>query len=362
MRVIGAAEAVMLRIRDIAITPALALAPMEGVTDVSFRRLVRRIGGVGLTVTEFIPARGLANAEARYRAMAEVDDDEHPVSIQVYGRDPDLLAEGARAAVAMGADIVDLNLGCPSKQVCASGGGSALMREPELVQRIVAAMRAAVEVPFTVKMRAGWDAELRNAPEIAWMCQEEGVEAVTVHWRTRADRYGGTRTWDKVAEVRARLSIPVIANGDIVDVATAREALSATGAHGLMVGRGAIQDPWVFRRIQAGLEGAPPPRVDVAERARVLLGYFDEIEERFRSARGALGRWKKIARYFCDGVPHGDVLRPLLLRANSVEAARSRAVAFFERAALAEGGLDVDFADLIALGEVGARRGAADAA
>ncbi|MEM6925994.1 MAG: tRNA-dihydrouridine synthase family protein, partial [Myxococcota bacterium] len=204
----------MFAIRDLRIDPGLVLAPMEGVTDLHFRRLVRSIGSVGLTVTEFIPGRSLAEGHKNALKMAEFDPDERPVSVQVYGRDPAVLGDAARFVQdELGADIVDLNMGCPSKKVCKNSGGSALMREPELAREIVAAMRAAVSIPFTVKMRAGWDASLRNAPAIAKMCEDEGAEMVAVHWRTRADLYGGERDLSTVRAVKEAVGIPVLANG-----------------------------------------------------------------------------------------------------------------------------------------------------
>jgi tRNA-dihydrouridine synthase B len=333
-----------MRIRDLVFDPPLVLAPMEGVTDITFRRLIRQIGGCSLTCTEFIPARGLAENIARCKQMAIFDPDERPLTIQVYGRDPVWLAEGAKVAEDLGADIVDLNMGCPSKKVCAHSGGSALMKEPELARELVRAIRAAVEIPFTVKMRSGWDPSNKNAPELAWMCQEEGAEAVTVHWRTRADLYGGERELDTIAEVKRRLDIPVLFNGDIVDAASAREALEYTRCDGLMIGRGAIRNPWVFREIGHELYDREPVVVDAAEKERVLLGYYDDILERFRSDKGALGRWKKITKYFADGLPHGDVLKFKVLRSQSVEDAREAAGAYFERLRAYEAGEDA-FAD-----------------
>ena len=318
-----------MRIRDVVVDPPLILAPMEGVTDLTFRRLVRRIGGCGMTTTEFIPAFGLAQNLERARALAAFDADEHPIAVQVYGRDPALLAEGARVAEALGADIVDLNMGCPSKKVCAHSGGSSLLREPELARSIVVAMRRALKVPFTVKMRSGWDAGQRNAPEIARMCQEEGVEAVTVHWRTRADGYGGERDLATVAEVKRRLSIPVVCNGDVVDAASARSSLEQTGADALMIGRGAVRNPWVFREIEAALAGRPGPVVDHDERERVLVDYFLAIREVFQSDHGALGRWKKISRYFTEGVPGGERLKERVLHSGTVEEALEAVRTFF---------------------------------
>ena len=307
-----------LRIRDRVVDPPLVLAPMEGVTDLTFRRLVRTIGGCGLTVTEFVPASGLSLNLRKAREMTDLDPDEHPVSIQIFGRDPDTMGTAAAIVQDLGADVVDLNMGCPSKRVCARSGGSALMKEPELVRRIVASMRAAVSIPLTVKMRAGWDEHSHNAPEIAHICESEGAELAAVHWRTRADRYGGTRNLDIIRAVKDRVRIPVLANGDVVDVASAADTLERTGADGLMIGRGAIKDPWVFLRIQRAMQGLPPLEVSWDEKERVLLSWFEQVRSRSRTDHGALGRFKKIASYFFRGM--GD-LRQRVLRSQSPEEA-----------------------------------------
>jgi len=318
-------------IRDLSIDPGLVLAPMEGVTDLHFRRLVRSIGSVGLTVTEFIPGRSLAEGHKNALAMAAFDDDERPVSVQVYGRDPAVLADAARFVQdELGADIVDLNMGCPSKKVCKNSGGSSLMREPDVARAIVQAMRAAVDIPFTVKMRAGWDASLRNAPEIARMCEGEGAEMVAVHWRTRADLYGGVRDLSTVRAVKEAVSIPVLANGDVVDEDSAELTLAETGCDGLMIGRGAIRDPWVFKKIVARLAGQPPVAVDLAERRRVLEEFYGVLERVSRTEKGALGRMKKIGRYFADGIPEGDQLRQAIFHAQSVESVFERIAAHFD--------------------------------
>jgi nifR3 family TIM-barrel protein len=318
-----------MRIRDLPIEPALVLAPMEGVTDLLFRRLVRSIGGCGLTVTEFIPGSGLVGGHRQALRAAEFDPDEHPVSVQVYGRDPAVLADAARFVQDLGADLVDLNMGCPSKKVCAHSGGSALLKEPEHARAIVRAIRAAVTIPFTVKMRSGWDPDHRNAPDVAKMCEDEGAEAVAVHWRTRTDGYGGERTLDTIAEVKRRVRIPVLANGDVIDVASASDTLARTGADGLMIGRGAIRDPWVFAKIVADRAGRPPVVVDDAERERVLLAFYATIRQHSSHERGALGRMKKLARYFTDGVDGGDDLRTRILHADTVDDAFDEVRAFF---------------------------------
>jgi tRNA-dihydrouridine synthase B len=320
-----------LYIRDVRVAPNLVLAPMEGVTEVTFRRLVRQIGGVGLTVTEFIPAEGLRRDIPKVMEMVRFDPDERPVSIQIYGRVPAALAEGAKIAQDLGATIVDFNMGCPSKKVCAHSGGSALMKEPDLAKELVRAIRGAVSIPFTVKMRSGWDLEHKNAPEIAYMCQEEGVELVTVHWRTRTDGYGGVRELDTIRKVKAKLRIPVLANGDIVDYESAISTLEATGADGVMIGRGAIKNPWVFKQIAARMRGEDEPVVDTDERERVMLRYFQDIRDKYSYDRGALGKFKQLTKYFTHGIPYGSELRQSVLHAQSTEAAIDETRAFFDR-------------------------------
>ncbi len=236
--------------------------------------------------------------------------------------------------------MLDVNFGCPSKQVCTNSGGSALLREPVLARKIVAAVRAAVTIPFTVKMRSGWDHELKSAPDIAWMCQEEGVEAVTVHWRTRADLYGGVRELDTLAEVVRRLSIPVIANGDVVDGKSALQTLEYTKAAGVMVGRGAVRNPWVFREIEAAFAGLPAPVIDHAERERVMIAYFESVRDQFdrgSSARAAsaadlktLNRIKKLAKYFADGISGGEELRRGIWHSETLEGALQSTRDYFQ--------------------------------
>ncbi len=307
------------------IEPALVLAPMEGVTDLAFRRLIRAMGPVGMTWTEFVPGAGVSRGEDRWLRMAAFDPDERPIVVQLYGREPAVLAEAAARLQDQGCSAIDINMGCPSRKVCAHSGGSALMREPERVRRIVAAVRAAVSLPLLVKMRAGYDHEHRNAPEIAWIAQEEGADAVTVHWRTRADLFGGERRLDAIAAVVQRLSLPVIGNGDIVDAESAAQTFRETGCHGLMIGRGAMKNPWVFTQIAAWLRGQPVPPVDAAARRAALLRYIDACQDLFARnergdpARATLGRLKQLAKYFLDE----DEGRRALLRAEDLAAARA---------------------------------------
>lgn len=317
------------QIRDLVLSPPLILAPMEGVTDVGFRRLVRSVGGCSLTVTEFVPGAALVGGHRVALRAVEFDPDERPVSIQLYGRDPDILAEAARHVEERGATLVDLNMGCPSKKVCQNSGGASLLREPDLARRIVRAIRAATRLPFTVKMRAGWDPGHRNAPDLAAMCADEGVEAIAVHWRTRADLYGGVRDLSTIAAVKARVPIPVVANGD-VDETNAVQTLAESGADGLMVGRAAIRDPWVFLKIGCALRGEPPLRVDDPERQRVLTHYFTSLRSMFPADKWLLGRMKKIARYFGGEAEQGEELRWRILHAETPDAVMEVVEAFFD--------------------------------
>ncbi|MFM2247346.1 MAG: hypothetical protein RL071_3420 [Pseudomonadota bacterium] len=329
-------------VREVPIWPPVVLAPMEGVTDLTFRRLIRQIGGAGLTCTEFLPSEGLRQTggqRGRIAWTAQFDDDERPISVQIYGKRPEGMAEAARIVEAMGATIVDINMGCPSKKVCSNSGGSSLMADMDLAIEIVRAVRAAVRTPLTVKMRSGFDHSARNAPELAWRCQEEGVDAVTIHWRTRADLYGGQRAVDKIAEARARLSIPVIGNGDVIDVESARRMFVDTGCAGVMVGRGAMRDPWTLLQIQRAIEGQPPVQLGAAEKERVLLGFLADLQARFLRESGALGRFKKVCSHFVRGLPFGEeALRGPLLRAESAAEAADHARRYFAHLASWEAG------------------------
>ena len=305
-------------IRDIRIEPNIVLAPMEGVTDLPFRRLIRHIGGVGLTCTEFIASSGLKRGHGKMWEMARFDPDERPVSIQIYGKDPATMADAARIVQDLGANICDINMGCPSKKVCAHSGGSALMKDPELAIAIVRAVRAAISIPLTVKMRSGFDASHRNAAELAYQCQEEGAEAVAIHWRTREDRYSGERQVDRIKAAAQKLSIPVIANGDIVDLASAEAMFRDTDCAGIMIGRGAIRNPWLPTQIRRWQTGQERLEIPSQERRRIMLKYFNSIFEAFdHNEKGTVGRMKMLSKHFTTDLPHGKSFQKHLLHSQS---------------------------------------------
>lgn len=354
-------------IGPVAVQPATALAPMEGITDLGFRTLVRDLGGCGLTVTEFIHSQALSRQDARAWRMAELGPDEHPVSIQIYGREPEVLARAAAFCQDLGADIVDLNLGCPSKQVTSGCSGSALMREPCLAQNIFKAVAAAITVPLTVKMRLGWDDERRNAPELARMAEDAGARMVVVHGRTRMQMYQGVADWAAVRAVKAAVGVPVLVNGDILTAEDAVTAVRLSGADGVMVGRGTMRDPWLLRRIADRFAGRAQYTPSLDDRKACLLKYFDLLVQqtpapaeggrarsgtRASAEQRALGRMKKVTGYFTRGLPLGGELREAIYHAHAVAPVYAAVHAWFDRlAALGVG--DAGFAEVHAEGAAG---------
>jgi tRNA-dihydrouridine synthase B len=323
------------------IDPPCVLAPMEGITDRDFRRLIRGIGGCGLTVTEFVSSEAMTRDVRKAWRMAEIDPDEHPVSIQIYGRNPERMAAAASFCVELGADIVDINCGCPSKAVTSGCAGSALMREPALAHDLFRAVGEAVAphgVPFTVKMRTGWDSETRNAPEIAGMAVELGAAMIAVHGRTRCDMYKNEADWEFVGEVKRAVPVPVLVNGDILTIDAAHEALRRSGADGVMVGRGILRNPWLLRQIAESLAGEEVREPDLEDRRQVLLGYFAQLEqlgEHFKGddatrERVALGRIKKVSGYFTKGLPFGGKLRQRLFHSTRIAEARDIVDEYFD--------------------------------
>ncbi|MDZ4396046.1 tRNA dihydrouridine synthase DusB [Cypionkella sp.] len=265
----------------ISLHPPVILAPMAGITDLPFRRMVARFGA-GLVVSEMIASEEVMKAQPLARARAELGFSEAATSVQLAGRDPYWMAEAARYVEAQGAKVIDINMGCPAKRVTASGGngacGSALMKEPELALALIESVINAVSVPVTLKTRLGWDDHSLNAPQIAKSAEGAGVQLITIHGRTRCQFYKGSADWAAIAAVKAAVTLPVIANGDIVDVTTAKQALTLSHADGVMVGRGAQGAPWRLAEIAHALYGTPAPQIPTGQAlADLVIEHYDHM-------------------------------------------------------------------------------------
>jgi nifR3 family TIM-barrel protein len=295
-----------LAIGDVRLRNNLCLAPMAGFTNVAFRLIAKEVGGCGLVATEMVAAisRQQTGQDDRFRLLTRNLPAEKPLAMQVYGRDPELCAETARALEAAGADLVDLNCGCPVKKAKQSGCGVALMREPELVGRIIGAMAKATARPVTVKMRLGFDGENRNMVEVARAAVDNGAQAVFVHARTGESKHGTAVDLSGLAEVRHVLpaSIPVIANGSMDTAAAIRRAKDEAGVDGYQIGRAACGDPWLFRNLLAELTGGSRYTPSLDERRRLLERHFELILDLFGEQRG-VRVMRKYTFFYCNGLP-----------------------------------------------------------
>jgi tRNA-dihydrouridine synthase B len=298
------------------ITPALGLAPMAGVTDKPFRLLCRKLGA-GLATSEMTTSDPSLWHTRKSRERMDHDGEPGPVSVQIAGTVPERMAEAARYNVEHGAEIIDINMGCPAKKVCKAWAGSALMRDEDLVARILEAVVAAVDVPVTLKTRTGWDAEHRNGPTIARIAEESGIAALAVHGRTRDQKYQGRAEYDTIAEIVSQRAIPVWANGDIDSPEKAREVLEYTGAAGLLVGRAAQGRPWIFGEIAHYLAtGERLPEKPVTAVRDILLGHLEALYDFYGEHRGVRIARKHLGWYAKDRAENAG-FRQVVNRAGS---------------------------------------------
>jgi nifR3 family TIM-barrel protein len=364
-----------LLIGTVQIAPATVLAPMAGVTDTVFRRFIRDLGGCGLIMTEFTSADGVLRAkDQKAKRYLHYYQDEHPISAQLFGSDPKVMADAARMVEDLGFDLVDLNLGCPAKKVVKCNGGSGLLRDLPVIGKIFDAVRAAITIPFTVKFRAGWDDANIVCVELAKMAESCGLNAVALHARTREQGYSGAARWDWIAAVKQAVKIPVIGNGDVRTPEDACAMVAQTGCDAVMIGRMAPSNPWIFRQIaqytayaasvgtaarsaagsdfagishgdEPGLRPGGQPRAAVPTRVSLACKPYDDPTEadRYRMIRtyfsmlieeelpDAVGKMKQFASWFTHGVPGGAALRKAIYESKSPPEILSRVEEFFEQ-------------------------------
>jgi tRNA-dihydrouridine synthase B len=351
-----------MKIGPVALRSPFVVAPMAGMTDTAFRRLVKRQGGCGLVVTEMVSSEGLVRGIDRTLEYAEYTEEERPVAIQIFGGDPEKMAAAAEIVEGMGADIVDVNMGCPVPKIAKHNAGCSLMREPEHAAGVIGAMAKAARIPVTVKMRAGWNDSLRNARVLAQMVQDAGAAAVTIHGRTAEQSYSGMADWDLVASVANDLAIPVLGSGDCVEPEQVVEKLSYAGAasdvgaafrrpiSGVLVGRGVLRNPWILAQAADIAAGRPPREVTLQERGQFLHDYIDLLlSERIDEADGfrhvapshlrpapAQGRerWvinklRALCAWYSKGLEGGSHLRVRINSASSIGELREIVDEFF---------------------------------
>ena len=339
-----------MKVGSLELPSPFVVAPMAGMTDTAFRRLVKRHGGCGLVVTEMVSSEGLVRGIDRTLEYAEYTEEERPISIQIFGGDPSKMAQAARIVRDMGADIVDVNMGCPVPKIAKHNAGCSLMREPEHAARVVEAMVGAVDIPVTVKMRAGWTDSDRNAPTLARMVQDAGASAITIHGRTAEQSYNGHADWELVSRVARDLRIPVFGSGDCVEPEQIVQRMK-TGVSGVLVGRGVLRNPWILAQAADLVAGGEARTVTMRERGQFLLDYIDLLLDQrdlepqgFRHVapgglqisvpatgheRWVINKLRALCAWYSKGLDSGSHLRVAVNRAESVAQLRQIVEDFF---------------------------------
>ncbi len=308
----------MLKIRGVVINPPLVLAPIAGHTDSLFRRAIKSLGGCGLVVSELVSTEGMTRRQDRTLHLTRFEDCERPISIQIFGADPERMAESATMVQEMGADFVDINAGCPVKKVVQQGGGSNLLRDLPLLEKIFTAVRRSVTIPLTAKIRTGWDRNSINAIEVLKLAEGSGVEALTVHGRTRCDLFAGQADWSAIARVKDAARIPIIGNGDIFEPGDAGRMFRETGVDGVMIGRGVLSNPWLIRQCHDFTERKAVHAVSVQEKADFMLSFLASLARNIPPTV-ATGRMKRVGGYLSRGVPNGARLRSAIHSARTTD-------------------------------------------
>jgi tRNA-dihydrouridine synthase B len=308
----------MFKIRDVKITPPLILAPVAGHTDSLFRKAIKELGGCGLVVSELVSTEGMTRQQQRTSHLTRYDEMERPISIQIFGSDSERMAESAAMVEDLGADIVDINMGCPVKKVVRQGGGSNLLRDMPLMEKIFKAVRKAIHIPLTVKIRSGWDKNSINAVEVLKLAEDCGIEGLTIHGRTRVDMFSGHADWNVIARVKEKANIPIIGNGDVFSPEDAERMFKETSVDGVMMGRGVLSNPWLIRQCWDHLSGKTVKQVSYSERAEFVLGFLNS-ESKEVPPQVALGKIKKLGGCLSKGFPLSSQLRSKMHTAHSID-------------------------------------------
>jgi tRNA-dihydrouridine synthase B len=317
------------QVAHITVRPNIVLAPMAGVTDSVFRRLLRSLGGLGLVTTEMTNAASVSPKAMKRHRLLDFLPEERPLAMQLSGNDPELVAEAARQCEALGADIIDINCGCPSPKVTGGGHGSALLRDLPKMGRLLEAVRAAVAIPVTLKFRAGWDDESLNYLDTARVAEATGMSAIALHPRTKSQGYAGSADWSRIAEVKQVVSIPVIGSGDVKSATDALDRLRETGVDGVMIGRGAMSNPWIFLQVEQLRTGEPAFQPTPADKCEFLLRYMDMLLEAMLEHQ-ATGKIKQLIGQFSVGMHGSNQLRRDVQHARTTGEQRSIIERYFE--------------------------------
>jgi tRNA-dihydrouridine synthase B len=321
----------VLRYGSISVDPPVVLAPMAGITDRQFRLVLRRIGGVGLVTMEFISSEALYRNNKRARLLMRFAEEERPISIQIYGRDPKHMAEAARVVEAVGADICDVNMGCPANKILKGCSGCALMGDLELATEIVRKVRRAVSIPLSVKFRLGLDDDRRNYLELGRICEGEGVDVVAMHARTAKQMFGGQADWTEIARLKEALSIPVVGNGDVALAGDAIRMLSETGCDGVMIGRASMKNPWIYRQVAELLAGRAPYEPTIEDRHAVIRTHFDMVTSQ-EDPHFAMHKLRTFTGWYTHGLADGKRLRTRISEPQTPQAFLEVIESFFAEA------------------------------
>jgi nifR3 family TIM-barrel protein len=306
------------KIRNIDIDPPLILSPMAGVTDYTFRRLIKRRGGVGLVVSEFISVEGLTRGNPKSRRQMRFDEEERPFAVQIFGGQPGRMVLGAEMAEEVGADILDVNCGCPAPKVVKNGGGSGLLKDLPRLETILKEIKKAISIPLTLKVRTGFSESTINVVDVAKMAEQCGVEHIQVHGRTRDQGYKGLANWDLIKQVKQAVAIQVSGNGDVTTIEYGLQRWRESGTDGILIGRGAMQNPWIFRQFADAIAGREIFQPTLEEKKSVLLEFFGMCREEMPEIV-ALGKMKQLAGQFTKGLVGGAQFRQTLYHSHSAE-------------------------------------------